>query len=48
MRVAVAFCYQTKDQCRENESGYSLFSRSEAEFLPHLLERETPILFNHK
>jgi hypothetical protein len=45
MSVAITFCDQTKRECRDNENGYSLFRRSEAESLPHFIEPEAPDLF---
>ena len=48
MSVAVTFCGQTEHERRENEHGYSSFHRSEAEFLPHFNEFETPVPFDHE
>jgi hypothetical protein len=43
--IAVTFCAQTKRECCDNESGDSFFRWSEAESLPHFIEREAPDLF---
>jgi hypothetical protein len=48
MRVAIAFCGQPKHERRNNENGYPFFGRSEAESLPHVIESETPVVFNHE
>lgn len=48
MRVTVTFCDETEYKRRENEHGYSFFRWSEAESLPHFIEFETPVLFNHE
>jgi hypothetical protein len=46
--VAVTFCDYTKREHCDNEHGYSFFRGSEAEFVPHFIEFETPVLFNHE
>jgi hypothetical protein len=48
MSVAVTFCGQPEHERCENEHGYSFFRRSETESLPHFIEFETPVLFNHE
>jgi hypothetical protein len=48
MSVAVTFCGQPEHERCENENGYSFFCRSETESLPHFIEFETPVLFNHE
>jgi hypothetical protein len=46
MRVAMTFCDQAEHKRRGNEQGYSSLSRREAKSLPHVIEFETPALFN--
>ena len=48
MRVAITFRDQSEHERRSNEYDYSSLSRREAESLPHLIEFETPALFNHE
>ena len=48
MGVAVTFCDQAEHECRDHEYDYSFFCGCEAESLPHLIEFETPVLFNHE
>ena len=48
MRIAITFRYQTEHKGRDHECGYTCLSRREAESLPHLIEFETPVLFNHE
>jgi len=48
MSVAITFCDQTEHERRENEHSYSFFRRSQTQSLPHCVELETPVLFNHK
>jgi hypothetical protein len=48
MSVAITFCDQTEHERRKDEHGYSFFCRSETKFLPHCIELETPVLFNHE
>jgi len=46
MRLAVTFRNQADQERRYNEYRYSFLNRSEAKSLPHLIEFETPRLFN--
>jgi hypothetical protein len=46
MRVAITFGDHTEHERRDHEYGYSAFCWREAEFLPHLIEFETPAPFN--
>jgi hypothetical protein len=46
MRLAVTFRNQAEQERRDNEYRYSFLNRSEAKSLPHLIEFETPRLFN--
>jgi hypothetical protein len=48
MRVAITFRDQPEHERRGNEYDYPSFSRREAESLPHVIEFETPALFNHE
>lgn len=48
MRLAITFCDQPEHERRGNEYDYSSFSRREAESLPHFIEFETPVFFNHE
>ena len=48
MRVAITFRDQPEHERRGNEYCYSSLSRREAESLPHVIELETPALFNHE
>ncbi len=48
MRVAITFRDQPEHERRGNEYDYPSLSRREAESLPHVIELETPALFNHK
>jgi hypothetical protein len=48
MRVAITFRDQPEHERRDNEYDYSSLSRGEAESLPHVIELETPALFNHE
>jgi hypothetical protein len=45
MTVAIAFGDETEQKCRENEHDHSFLRRSEAEFLPDLIQFEAPTLF---
>jgi hypothetical protein len=45
MAVAITFRAQSQQKRRQDEERYSFFGRSEAESLPHLIEFETPTLF---
>ena len=47
-RVAITFRDQPEHERRGNEYDYSSLSRREAESLPHIIELETPALFNHE
>ena len=42
MCITVTFRSQTERKSRKNKDSYLFFRGSEAEFLPHLLEFETP------
>jgi hypothetical protein len=48
MRVAITFRDQAEHERCSNEDCYPSLSRREAESLPHFIEFETPILFNHE
>jgi len=48
MRVAITFCGQPEHERRDNEYDYSSFSRREAKSLPHFIEFETSVFFNHE
>jgi hypothetical protein len=45
MGITVTLCAQPQQKRRENKDGYSFFRWSEAESLPHLIEFETPTIF---
>ncbi len=47
MRVAITLCHNTEYERRENEHDDSLFGRSEAEPLPHLIQFEAPAFRTH-
>ncbi len=46
MSVTITFRDQPEHERRGNEQGYSSLSRREAKSLPHVIEFETPALFN--
>ncbi len=48
MGVAITLRDQTEHERRGNEQGCSSLSRREAKSLPHVIELETPALFNHE
>ena len=48
MRVTITFRDRPEHERRGNKYDYPSFSRREAESLPHLIEFETPALFNHE
>jgi hypothetical protein len=47
MRVPITFRDQPQHERRDHEHGHSSFSRCEAASLPHIIEFETPALFDH-
>ena len=48
MGVAITLRDQAEHERRGNEQGCSSLSRREAKSLPHVIELETPALFNHE
>ena len=48
MRVAITFRDQAEHERCSNEDCYPSLSRCETKSLPHLIEFETPTLFNHE
>jgi hypothetical protein len=47
MGIAITFCDKTQQERRQNKHDDSLFSSSEAESLPRLIQFEAPAFCHH-